>query len=107
MQNAKGRLAEAYTCTGTCSSKITDEFFSTTEVSSGQFAGGAYVKTWGWTPHSGSYFITQDSFYPNGALGNRTLTLNGTSIGFPNVTYSLTEKEDPTAPLTQAVESAL
>src|SRR5262249_54770906 len=28
MSNVKGRMAEAYTCTGTCSSKITDEGFS-------------------------------------------------------------------------------
>ncbi|MFZ0462078.1 MAG: hypothetical protein WBD23_02440 [Candidatus Acidiferrales bacterium] len=28
MANAKGRMAEAYTCTSTCSSKITDEGFS-------------------------------------------------------------------------------
>jgi RHS repeat-associated protein len=82
MQNAKGNLAEAYT--GTSSAKITDEFFSSSYSTSGATTGGVIAQVWQSTPHSGGYFLTSDTFYPNGVQGARS-----TSYGAPSVSYVL------------------
>jgi RHS repeat-associated protein len=77
MQNAMGSLAEAYT--GTSSSKTTDLYFSK------YYSGNNTVsQAWEATPHSNGYFLTTDTYYPNGALQART-----TSYGAPSVTYGL------------------
>lgn len=77
MTNAKTRLAEAYTCTGTCTSKITDLGFS-------YWATGQTTDVWELTPHSGSYYhLTSDPF-PNGVMN----TLQNLS-GLPTMTYSV------------------
>ncbi len=78
MSNAKTRLAEAYTCTGTCSSKITDLGFS-------YWPTGQTTDVWELTPHSGSsyyYHVTSDP-WPNGVMN----TLQNLS-GVPTITYS-------------------
>jgi RHS repeat-associated protein len=78
MSNAKTRLAEAYTCTGTCSGKITDLFFSYSPT-------GQTTSVWELTPHSGTntYFQVSSLFWPNGAIE----TLSNLS-GLPTITYS-------------------
>ena len=90
MQNAKGQVAEAYTCsTYACSSKLTDIFFSANPVTSGNMAGGVLSQMWESTPHSGNYFLTQDTYFPNGAVGAISASLGGSSIGIPNLTYNV------------------
>jgi RHS repeat-associated protein len=78
MANAKTHLAEAYTCTGTCSSKITDLGFSYSTT-------GQTSDVWELTPHSGinTYFHVSSLYWPNGAVN----TLSNLS-GLPTVTYS-------------------
>jgi RHS repeat-associated protein len=78
MANAKTRLAEAYTCTGTCSSKITDLGFSYSTT-------GQTSSVWELTPHSGTntYFQVSSLYWPNGAIE----TISGLS-GLPTMTYA-------------------
>ncbi len=78
MANVKTRLAEAYTCIGTCSSKITDLGFSYSAT--GQTSG-----VWELTPHSGTntYYQVSSLYWPNGAVN----TLSNLS-GLPTITYS-------------------
>jgi RHS repeat-associated protein len=83
MPNAKTRLAEAYTCTGTCSgSKITDLGF-------GYGPTGQPSDVWEMTPHSGAnyYYHVTSTPWPNGAPN----VLNHLT-GLPTITY-LTEGE--------------
>jgi RHS repeat-associated protein len=91
MQNVKGQLAEAYTCTGTCtltSGHATDIFFSYFPESGS--TGRIVAQTYEMTPHSGgSYYLTQDAYYPNGTVGAVTASLNGSSIGVPSVAFGL------------------
>ncbi len=90
MQNVKGSVAEAYTCTpGTCAAKLTDIYFSSSAITSGATAGGMLSQMWEMTPHSGGYFLTQDTYYPNGSLGSVSASFNSGSIGIPNLTYTL------------------
>jgi RHS repeat-associated protein len=78
MANAKTRLAEAYTCIGTCSSKVTDLGFSYRST-------GQTTDVWELTPHSGTnyYYHVTGLPWPNGALN----TLSNLS-GLPTITYS-------------------
>jgi RHS repeat-associated protein len=88
MQNAKGSLAEAFT--GTSGSKITDEFFSYSfEKSGGINTGRLISQAWQSTPHSVNYFLTTDTYYPNGAMGARTSVLGSSAYGLPNTTFGL------------------
>jgi len=79
MSNAKTRLAEAYTCTGTCTSKITDLGFS-------YAATGQTTDVWELTPHSGTnyYYRVTSNLWPNGVMN----TLQNLS-GLPTITYSV------------------
>jgi len=61
MVNAKARLAEAYTCTGTCSSKDTDIGVSYT-------ARGEISDTYAKTPNSGGYYHLAGQYWENGTL---------------------------------------
>ena len=56
---AQARLAEAYTCTGSCTSKITDLGFSYN-------ARGDLVDVYESTPHSSGYYRVTASYWPNG-----------------------------------------
>jgi RHS repeat-associated protein len=78
MANAKTRLAEAYTCTGTCSGKITDLAFSYSPT-------GQTTDVWELTPHSGTntYYHVSSLYWPNGAVN----TLSNLS-GLPTITFS-------------------
>ena len=78
MLNAKTRLAEAYTCIGTCSSKITDLGFSYKTT-------GQTSDVWELTPNSGTntYYHVSSLYWPNGAVN----TLSNLS-GLPTITYS-------------------
>ena len=77
MSNVKARLAEAYTCTGSCTSKITDLGFSYN-------ARGDLVDVYESTPHSSGYYHVTASYWPNGALNSiQNLT------GLPTFTYGL------------------
>ncbi len=85
MANAKGHLAEAYTCT-TCTptpTKITDEYYSYN-------ARGELTDVWESTPHSGGYYHTTAGYFPNHALAS--LTLPGSMA---NLTYTLDSKGRP------------
>ena len=77
MANAKTRLAEAYTCTGGCSSKITDLGFSYRST-------GQTTDVYELTPHSGTnyYFHVTATPWPNGA----TNTISNL-VGLPTITY--------------------
>lgn len=65
MQNAKNRLAEAYTATSQNGTKITDEGFSYS-------ARGDVTDVYESTPHSGGYYHTTASYFENGVV--KTLT---------------------------------
>jgi len=91
MVNAKGHLAEAYTCSGTCGSKITDLGFSYS-------ARGEVSDVYQSTPHSGGYYHTTAGYWANGALdtlsgipGRSTWTVAVDGEGRPySATYGTT-----------------
>jgi RHS repeat-associated protein len=86
MQNAKGNVAEAYTCTGTCATKLTDIYLTSYAIpQTGQSVNGI----WEATPNSTGYYHTQTVANANGSLASMSATLGTTSIGFPTVNYSL------------------
>src|SRR5437879_9943502 len=72
-------MAEAYTCIGTCASKITDLGFSYS-------ANGQTSDVWELAPHSGAsfYYHVSSLYWPNGAVN----TLSNLS-GLPTITYSV------------------
>ena len=74
MGNAKTRLAEAYTCTGSCTSKKTDLGFSYS-------ARGEVTDAWEMTPNSGGYYHPTAAFWANGAL--KTLWISS----LPSISY--------------------
>jgi len=76
MSNTKGRLAEAYTCTGSCTTKITDEGFSYT-------VRGETSDVYESTPHSGGYYHVTAQYWANSALKQ----LSGVP-GLPTMTYT-------------------
>src|SRR5271157_3620310 len=75
MTSAAGRLAEAYTCTGSCTSKLTDLGFSYS-------ARGDVTGLLESTPNSGGYYSVGATYWANGLLN----VLSGTSL--PNITYT-------------------
>jgi RHS repeat-associated protein len=78
MANAASRLAEAYTCTGSCSTKITDEGFSYT-------VRGELRVFYESTPHSGGYFWVGETYWPNGAVS----AVNNNLATLPDFTYGV------------------
>ena len=76
MVNTKGRLAEAYTCTAPCTSKLTDTGFSYT-------ARGEVSDIHESTPDSGGYYHVSQSYWANGAVD----IISGSS-GLPSITYT-------------------
>lgn len=76
MLNAKTRLAEAYTCIGGCSSKLTDLGFS-------YDAAGRQTDFYESTPDTAGYYHVVGSYWPNGQLN----TLSGVSL--PTITYGV------------------
>ena len=80
MPNAKGRLAEAYTCppTGSCSTKKTDLGF-------GYSVRGEVTDTYESTPHSSGYYHAAVAFWPNGGPE----TLSGSITGLPTISYGV------------------
>jgi RHS repeat-associated protein len=82
MSNVKRRLAEAYTCTGSCTLKITDLGFSYTVRGE---ASDAYEST----PNSGGYYHISATYWPNGALDMLTAKYGTSSItDLPTFTYA-------------------
>ncbi len=75
MTSAAGHLAEAYTCTGSCTSKLTDLGFSYS-------ARGDVTGLLESTPSSGGYYSVGATYWPNGLLN----VLSGTSM--PTITYT-------------------
>jgi RHS repeat-associated protein len=75
MQNAKTRLAEAYTCVSPCSTKITDLGFSYS-------ARGEIMDVYELTPHSGGYYHLTQTYWPHGAPNQ----LSGLA-SLPTITY--------------------
>lgn len=61
MNNVKGRLAEAYTCAGSCTSKITDLGFSYT-------ARGQISDEYQTSPNSAGWYHANFTYWPNGAV---------------------------------------
>jgi YD repeat-containing protein len=74
VQNAKTRLAEAYTATSQAGTKITDLGFSYT-------ARGEVSDVYQSTPHSNGYYHVPASYFANGALSQ----LNTLSGGLPSL----------------------
>jgi len=72
---AAARLAEAYTCTGSCTSKLTDLGFSYS-------ARGDVTGLLESTPNSGEYYSVGATYWANGLVN----VLSGT--GLPNITYT-------------------
>jgi RHS repeat-associated protein len=77
MANAKGRMAEAYTCVSPCTSKITDIGISYTVL--GQ-ASDIYESM----PHSNGYYHVTESFWANGVLHQLS-----NLVGLPTLTYGV------------------
>jgi RHS repeat-associated protein len=71
-----GRLAEAYTCTGSCSTKLTDIGFSYS-------ARGEPTDVYESTPHSGGYYHANASYWAHGLLASLTLA----STTLPTISY--------------------
>jgi RHS repeat-associated protein len=65
MSYAKGQVAEAYTCSGACATKITDEGFSYSQR-------GELTDVYESTPNSNGYYHTTTGYYANGALNTLT-----------------------------------
>jgi RHS repeat-associated protein len=76
MSLTAGRLAEAYTCTGTCTTKVTDIGFSYS-------ARGELMDVYESTPHSGGYYHVSANYWPHGLLSS--LILVGTNL--PTIYY--------------------
>lgn len=96
LQNLAGNLARAYTCTGTCSSKITDILYSYyPEMAGGTPTGRFVVDSWEATPNSGAYNQTREIAYPNGTRSELAAFRNGASFGFPRVAYGIDGKGRP------------
>jgi RHS repeat-associated protein len=76
MNNVKGRLAEAYTCTGACSSNITDEGFTYT-------LRGEPSDVYESTPNSGGYYHVSAQYWATSALKQI-----GSLTGLPTITYT-------------------
>lgn len=83
VHNAKGHLAEAYTCTTCPGTKITDEFFS-------YDARGTLTVVWERTPNSLNYYSTTVGYFPNYAVASIT----GQNVS-GNVAYTLDSKGRP------------
>jgi len=77
MAYAKTRIAEAYTCVSSCTTKTTDLGFSYTVL-------GQPTDLYESTPHSVSYYHITGTYYANGAL-NKLSNL----VGLPTITYSV------------------
>lgn len=75
MSNVKARMAEAYTCTGSCTSKITDEGFSYTTR-------GETSDVYESTPNSGGYYHINETFWANSAPNQLT------APGLPTITLT-------------------
>jgi RHS repeat-associated protein len=75
VSNTKGRLAEAYTCTGSCASKITDLWYSYSKR-------GEVTDAYEVTPHSGGTYHLTQSYWEHGGLK----ALAGLP-GLPTITY--------------------
>ena len=76
MAHAEGRMAEAYTCSGACTSKITDEGFSFDQR--GQMT--TYYQS---SPNSSGYYVLNASYWESKSLK----TVSG--LGLPTITYGL------------------
>ena len=75
VSNTKGRLAEAYTCTGNCTTKTTDLWYSYSKR-------GEVTDSYEVTPHSGGTYHLTQSYWEHGALK----ALAGLP-GLPTITY--------------------
>ena len=78
MQNAHGRLAEAYTTGPTGSPIITDLGFSYTKR-------GELADAWQWSTNSSGWYHTAATYWPNGPTG---LVKTVTALGLPTWTYN-------------------
>ncbi len=71
-----GRLAEAYTCTGACATKITDLGFVYS-------ARGEIKEVWQSSPNSGGYYQVTSDYWANGALKSLWKS------GLPTISYAV------------------
>src|ERR1700722_1853778 len=82
MANVKARMAEAYTCTSACTSKITDIGFSYT-------VRGETSDIYESTPNSGGYYHTSATYWANGSLDVLTAKYGSAGVtGLPTFTYA-------------------
>jgi RHS repeat-associated protein len=77
MLNSKPRMVEAYTCTSSCATKITD-------IGLSYDARGRVTDVYESTPHSSGYYHISSAFWPNGVAK----TLTGLP-GLPTISYNL------------------
>ena len=80
MANANGRMAEAYTCSGSCTTKITDDGFSYDPR--GQM--NSYYQA---SPNSNGYYVLNATYWEDEGLK----TVNG--VGLPAITYGSLDGE--------------
>lgn len=78
MSNTKARLAEAYTCTSTCTTKLTDVGFSYTVRSEPS-------DVWQSTPNSGGYYHLSVSYWADGVPNQ----LGSSIAGLPTFTAAV------------------
>ena len=83
MTNVAGHLAEAYTCTGTCSTKLTDLGFSYSTR-------GEVLDVYESTPNSGGCYHASAGahYWANGLLQTLNLYKSGGTTLIPQVTYN-------------------
>jgi RHS repeat-associated protein len=70
MVNARGRLAEAYTCTSSCTTKITDLGFSYTTR-------GQVADVYQSTPNSSGYYHVGATYWAHGMVNTLNMNLSG------------------------------
>jgi RHS repeat-associated protein len=94
MRNVAGAVAEAYTCSGSCTGKITDVGFSAmAETTGGTLTGRTISQMYESTPHSNGYTVTQATAYPNGSMA--ALSGYGSSFTMPSIVYGVDGKGRP------------
>ena len=78
MSNTKARLTEAYTCTSTCTTKLTD-------VGLGYTVRGEPSDSWQSTPNSGGFYHLSATYWANGAPNQ----IGSNITGLPSFTFGV------------------
>lgn len=96
LNNTADRMVEAYTCSGTCSSKIADLLFSYSPR-------GEIADVYESTPNSGTgYYRASSQYWPNGVLNTLSLKNSSGTDLIPVITYGPLEAEGRISAITAA-----